>query len=113
MRLPRLTATLVLLMGSTMAAAQVEFPDESPEVLPDLPYREEVFNRCTACHSTAIVRRTRLDRARWDDLMDWMTEKHGMPALEGEERTRIVDYLAAAFPPAAGRARAANPFAED
>lgn len=113
MRLLYFAAALVLLMGASMAAAQVEFPDEGPEILPDLPNREEVFNRCTACHSTAIIRRTRLDRARWDDLMDWMTEKQGMPALEGDERVQIVDYLAAAFRPAAGRARAANPFAED
>ncbi len=113
MRLPHFAATLVLVMSAAMAAAQVEFPDESPEIFPDFPNREEVFNRCTACHSTAIIRRTRLDRVRWDDLMDWMTEKHGMPTLEGEERIRVVDYLASAFPPADGRVRGANPFADD
>ena len=109
----RLAALLALALLIAPASAQVEFPDESPDVLPAGAHRDEVFDRCTACHSTAIIRRTRLDRAHWDDLMDWMTEKQGMPALEGEERVQIVDYLAAAFPPAAARARAANPFAED
>lgn len=109
----RLVTLFALVLLVAPASAQVEFPDEGPEILPAGAHRDEVFARCTGCHSTAIVRRTRLDRARWDDLMDWMTEKQGMPALEGEERTQIVDYLAAAFPPAANRARAANPFAED
>lgn len=109
----RLAALVALALLIAPASAQVEFPDEGPEILPAGAHRDEVFNRCTACHSTAIIRRTRLDRARWDDLMDWMTEKHGMPVLEGEERVQIVDYLAAAFPPVATRARAASPFAED
>ena len=87
-------------------------PAETEEVLPEGEGRAEVFGTCTACHSTAIIRRSRFTRQQWDDLMDWMTEKHGMNPLEGEQRTLIVDYLARAFPSSAGgRARrAANPF---
>lgn len=87
---------------------------EAPEILPEGPGREESFYRCTACHSTAVIRRSRLSRDRWDELMDWMTERHGMPLLEGEERRLIVDYLAGAFPPQEKRRRgSANPFLTD
>ena len=83
---------------------------ETPEVLPEGAGREDTFYRCTACHSTAVIRRSRLSRERWDELMDWMTEKHGMPALEGEERQLVVDYLAGAFPPRDQRRGPVNPF---
>jgi hypothetical protein len=69
-----------------------------------------VFHACTACHGTTVIRRSRLSRERWDELMDWMTEKHGMAPLEGAFRSLVVDYLARAFPPAAGPRRGANPF---
>lgn len=96
--------------------AAVTQPEETPEVLPPGEGREEVFYACTACHSTAVIRRSRLSRQQWDELMDWMTEKHGMNPLEGEERRVIVDYLARAFPSSAGGGagrRAANPFLTD
>jgi hypothetical protein len=84
---------------------------ETPEALPEGNGREDTFYRCTACHSTAVIRRSRLSRERWDELMDWMTEKHGMPRLEGEDRRVVVDYLARVFPPdATQRRRGANPF---
>jgi hypothetical protein len=94
------------------AAAQ---PEETPEVLPPGEGREETFAACTACHSTAVIRRSRLSRGRWDELIDWMVERHGMNPLDAEHRRLIVDYLATVFPeapPAAGR-RAANPFLTD
>ena len=94
--------------------AAVERMAETPEALPDGNGREDTFYRCTACHSTAVIRRSRLSRERWDELMDWMTERHGMPPLEGEERRLIVGYLAGAFPPQERRRRGpANPFLTD
>ena len=96
------------------AAAAAEGPAETPEVLPEGHGREDTFYRCTACHSTAVIRRSGLSRERWDELMDWMTERHGMPPLEGEERRLIVGYLAGAFPPREQRRRGpANPFLAD
>lgn len=88
-------------------------PAETPEVLPPGEGREEVFGTCTACHSTAIIRRSRFSRQQWDDLMDWMAEKHGMNPLEGAQRTLIVDYLSTAFPSSTGARRATNPFLTD
>lgn len=92
-------------------ATTVEQITETPETLPEGDGREDTFYRCTACHSTAVIHRSRLSRERWDELMDWMTERHGMPPLEGDERRLIVDYLARAFPPQGQRRHGpVNPF---
>lgn len=105
-------AALALALVAVPAAAQMP---ETEDVLPAGPGREVVFPLCTACHASAVIRRSGLTRERWDELMDWMTERHGMPPLEGEQRTVIVDYLAEHFPPrrsgTAGRGR--NPFQTD
>lgn len=94
--------------------AAVEQMAETLEELPEGHGREDTYYRCTACHSTAVIRRSRLSRERWDELMDWMTERHGMPPLEGDERRLIVDYLAGAFPPQEQRRRGpVNPFLTD
>jgi hypothetical protein len=112
---------LLAALGGAMALAQpgafaqtsldaATQPTDDPSVLPAGDGQEEVFYACTACHSTAIIRRSRFSRDRWDELMTWMTEVHGMNALEGEERTLIVGYLAQHFGPAQGRGGARNPF---
>jgi hypothetical protein len=79
-------------------------------VLPDGEGRTETFAYCTACHNTALIRRSRFSRQQWDGLMDWMTERHGMNPLEGEFRDLIVGYLATHFGPAQAPARGRNPF---
>jgi hypothetical protein len=104
---------MTLAQGPALAQTSLDAatqPTEDPSVLPSGDGQEEVFYACTACHSTAIIRRSRFSRDRWDELMTWMTEVHGMNALEGEERTLIVGYLAQHFGPAQGRAGARNPF---
>lgn len=105
-------AALALALLAVPAAAQVP---ETEEVLPAGPGREAVFPLCTACHASAVIRRSGLTREGWDALMDWMTERHGMPPLEGEQRTVIVDYLAAHFPQrrATPGGRGRNPFQTD
>ncbi|HEY4253743.1 MAG TPA: hypothetical protein VGM87_21220 [Roseomonas sp.] len=97
------------LLAPAPAGAQESAP-ETEEALPAGTGREETFYACTACHNTAIIRRSRLPRAQWDGLMDWMTEKHGMAPLEGEQRQVIVDYLARHFGPSMANPRARNPF---
>lgn len=104
-----------LLLAAMPAAAQVAAEPETEEALPAGAGRQEVFVLCTACHASAVIRRSGLTRERWDELMDWMTERHGMPPLEGELRTTIVGYLAEHFPPRrttpGGRGR--SPFLTD
>lgn len=102
---------VALLVGAVApAVAQPAAEGETEEVLPTGEGRAETFGYCVACHSSAIIRRSGFSRERWDGLMDWMSEKHGMAPLEGELRARIVDYLAAAFPPRGVPRRAENPF---
>lgn len=83
---------------------------EDPSILPAGNGQEETFYACTACHSTAIVRRSAFTRDQWDGLMDWMVEKQGMNPLETAERRQIVDYLAQHFGPRPSP-RGRNPFA--
>jgi hypothetical protein len=104
---------LLLLAGALLAPAFVATaadPQEEPSVLPGGHGQEEVFYACTACHSTAIIRRSQFSRDQWDGLMDWMTERHGMSPLEGDDRKLIVDYLAQHFGPRQAPARGRNPF---
>ena len=79
--------------------------------LPKGKGREDVAALCAACHSLSIVRQQGLDRDRWNELMTWMTEKQGMPAMESRQRKAVVDYLAQNFGPQSrrGRPNAMNP----
>jgi hypothetical protein len=51
-----------------------------------------------------------MTRERWDDTLHWMTERHNMPLLTGEERQRFLDYLTHAFGPATTVPPARRPF---
>lgn len=94
-----LADTPLPLPAATEATAQSAKPEteEDFEGLPPGPGREEVFYLCNACHSLKMVTQQGLPRDRWDDLLHWMTEKQGMPALEGAERDSVLDYLAASY----------------
>jgi hypothetical protein len=92
------------------AAAAMAEQQEEETVLAEGEGRSEVFGYCTACHNTALIRRSAFTRERWDELMDWMAEKHGMNPLEGEFRDTIVDYLARHYGPRARGPRGGNPF---
>jgi len=92
------------------AATALAEQQEEETVLAEGEGRSEVFGYCTACHNTALIRRSAFTRERWDELMDWMTEKHEMNPLEGEFRDTIVDYLARHYGPRARRPRGGNPF---
>ena len=86
---------------------------ETPDVLPPGEGRDDTFYACTACHGTAVIRRSAFARPQWDELIDWMVEKQGMSPLGPDERKVIVDYLAESFPPRSGRQRFDNPFARE
>ena len=123
MRLLHYAAVAVLLFASATiaqtpdlaqrqaeAAAALADRQEEETVLAEGEGRSEVFGYCTACHNTALIRRSAFTRDRWDELMDWMAEKHGMNPLEGEFRTTIVDYLGRHYGPRARNPRGGNPF---
>lgn len=93
-------AAMLLAVATVPAAAQAPEPrEESAEQLPAGPGREEAFGMCSACHAYKLVAAQSMSRERWDDTMTLMTDKHGMPKLEGEDRKLILDYLAKTHPP--------------
>lgn len=108
-------STLLVLSAAPPALSQGQTftpRDEAPEEFPAGPGRDETFYSCTACHNFKLVAQQGLNRRQWDDSLNWMTEKHGMPKLEGDERKQVLDYLEASFPPRApaqGRG-SPNPF---
>ncbi len=105
----RALAAAALGLGLAAAAAAREVR-EDPGVLPDGPGRDEVFHLCTGCHSSRVVRNQALSRGRWDETLTWMSERHGMPELAGEQRELFLDYLTAHFGPGAGGEAQGSPF---
>ena len=118
-RLPALAALAALALvlgtgGPAPAQLQARLPDEGPEQYPAGAHRDETFYFCVACHSFRVVSRQGMSRERWDETLHWMSDKHAMPKLEGQDREDVLRYLAAAFPQAAGGQAAGgftNPFA--
>lgn len=81
------------------------------EDFPQGPNREDTFYFCTACHGFKLVAAQGMSRERWDESFTWMVERHKMPKPEGQERERMLDYLAAAFPERRQPGGWKNPFA--
>jgi hypothetical protein len=52
-----------------------------------------------------------MSRERWDESLTWMTERHNMPQVHGQEREKLLDYLATAFPERRTPGGWTNPFA--
>ncbi|MEA2935976.1 MAG: hypothetical protein QOD74_2622 [Variibacter sp.] len=115
---PSFATALALLTGAVaLGAAAFAQPaafnprDETPEEFAAGAGRDEAFYACTACPNFRLVAAQRLSRERWDDTIEWMTTRHKMPPLEGEDRKRVLDYLASAYPDTAGsRGGWRNPF---
>ncbi len=104
----RLTLFATLLVGVSLLAGlagaqqQTFTPrDESPEEYPAGPGRDETFYSCTACHGFKLVAQQGMTRQRWDDTLVVMTQRHGMPALEGSDRELVLNYLETHYPPTA------------
>jgi hypothetical protein len=100
-------------MPATFAQAPQTFTptDESPEDFPAGPGRDETFYACTACHGFKLVAQQGMNRRQWDESLTWMTEKHGMPNLEGDERKVVLDYLEKTYPPSTSTGSSySNPF---
>lgn len=118
--------TLAVVLGLLALAGPLRAAGEAGDPLehfPEGPNRELVAHFCSACHSGRLVANQRMSRQRWDEALNWMTERHGMPPLEGEYRDLFLDYLAEAFGeraveqhrrlPFAAQPARRNPFATD
>jgi hypothetical protein len=42
-----------------------------------------------------------MSRRQWDESIALMVQRHGMPALDDKDKTIVLDYLEATFPPRA------------
>lgn len=87
--------------------------DENPEDFPAGPGRDDTFYACTACHGFKLVAAQGLSRRQWEESLQLMTTKHGMPPLTAKDRDAVLNYLEATFPPKAPANRGGwqNPFA--
>jgi hypothetical protein len=109
-RLAGLAATVLVATALWETAAPAQEVAEEPTVFPAGEHRDEVFYFCTACHSSRLVRNQAMTRERWDATLTWMTERHNMPQLAGNDRERFLDYLTQAFGPSAGTPASGAPF---
>jgi hypothetical protein len=106
---------LALVFSSASAVAQSQQPQfmpqpEDPEEFPDGPGRDDAFYACGACHAFKLVARQGFSRERWNETIDLMSERHGMPKLEGKDRELILNYLAKTFPAKTEPRGFQNPF---
>jgi hypothetical protein len=83
------------------AAAPFTPREENPEDYPAGPGRDDTFYACTPCHGFKLVAQQGMNRRQWEESLNWMTEKHNMPRLEGKERDLILGYLEKHYPPKA------------
>ncbi len=75
--------------GAAVWAAPFTPQDEAPEMFPDHPGRDEALAACSGCHGFRLVAAQGQTRRQWEDTLDWMTVRHGMPPLDGAERDRV------------------------
>jgi len=107
----RLACVLLLLVAPQGALAQAFAPrDASPADNPAGPGRDQAFITCTPCHGFKLVAQQGQSRRQWDDTIEFMTQWHSMPKLDGNDRAIVLDYLEAAFPPRRAPGGWQNPF---
>jgi hypothetical protein len=93
-------ATLLAAVAPSALAQPKTFTprDESPEEFVVAPGRDDTFYTCTACHNFKLVAQQGMNRRQWEEILATMTDKHGMPALEGKDRETVLSYLETAYP---------------
>ncbi|WP_332685186.1 hypothetical protein [Bosea sp. (in: a-proteobacteria)] len=99
-----LGAAVLLSASLALAQTQAQPPapaEETPEMFPDAPHREEAFYACIACHNFKLVAAQGMSREKWGETLAWMVSKHNMQPLAEEDRKKVLDYLEASFPPKA------------
>ena len=95
---PNLWVLLLSLLLLPLSAAEPQNTSAIQSLKPGKG-REQVQINCIPCHSTAIITATHATRARWDELITTMQQKHGLWPLVPTIRAQLLDYLAATQPP--------------
>ncbi|MDG9666398.1 hypothetical protein [Hahella sp. CR1] len=84
-------------LSLTTSASGAESPFGSD--WPEGPGSQEAGALCGACHSLALVKQQGLSKESWDEVLTWMQEEQGMPELNAELRSLILEYLSTNFNP--------------
>ena len=97
-----LAAGLLAGLGGALAAgaggpAPAMAQDNAYGGLPEGQNRTLVFALCSGCHSVKLVMQQGMTRAKWDATLDWMVEQQGMPELDAQTESQVLDYLAEHF----------------
>lgn len=87
-----LLALMIGLGGIVPAEAQDDY-----DALPEGENKDLVYGLCAGCHSMNIVMQQGLTRERWHKTLEWMYEEQGMPRLDEETESQVLDYLAEHF----------------
>jgi cytochrome c5 len=86
---------MALWATSNTTGAQSPQPPRLTEQLPAGAGADIVLARCTTCHSTALIVQQRLSADAWAAELDKMVRWGAV--LDGVERQRVLDYVAAHF----------------
>lgn len=94
-----LAAAFLAGLGGVLAAGSGPGAAQQNEYggLPEGPNRVLVFAICSGCHSVKLVMQQGMTRAKWDETLDWMVEQQGMPRLDPDTESDVLDYLAEHF----------------
>jgi hypothetical protein len=90
---------LALVVSIAATATVVAQTEEAPEDYPEGPGRDDTFYTCTACHGFKLVAQQGMNRRQWDESINLMVARHGMPEPEAKDRDILLDYLERTFPP--------------
>lgn len=68
---------------------------------------ELVRNNCIACHSPKLITQQRGSADQWLNMIRWMQAKQNLWQFDPDTEQKIINYLAANYPPQDDRRRAA------
>lgn len=108
-----IAAVMIVASGIAFAQAPQSFnpSDETPEEFPAGTGRDETFYSCVACHNFKLVAAQGMSRRQWEESLELMVNRHGMPPLDDADRKVVLDYLEKTYPPRAPAAGGwQNPF---
>jgi hypothetical protein len=104
----RRLATIFLLLLANALAIPAQQIDETTGLNIDAGW-ELVRAHCGACHSLKLVTSQRADRQTWLDTIRWMQVTQNLWQFDPDTESKILDYLAANYPPQPNRRRAPIP----
>ena len=117
----RLTLLIVLTVAWAFVAVAEDAELDAYTGLKMSDNWELVRNNCIACHSPKLITQQRGSAGQWLNMIRWMQAKQNLWQFDPDTEQKIINYLAANYPPQEDRRRAAipqelmppNPYADD